>query len=94
MLWYLVSVDPVNVRAQVNGGALVEGTHLGDRLSQQLGQGDPHLLLHQGQPFIDLGVLSDGHWGFEDNLESRSGRNQSASRTRWLYVCEPIIHPL
>ena len=57
---HLVAVDPVDVLGEVHGVALVKVRHLGDRLGQQLGEGHPHLLLHQGEPLVDLGVLGDG----------------------------------
>ena len=37
-------------------------------LGQQGGQVEPHLLLHQRQPLVDLGVIQDGHWGLEHHL--------------------------
>lgn len=71
----LVTINPVDVLAQVNGGTFVEGCDLCDRLRQQLGQRHPHLFLHQRQPLVDLGVLCDGDWCLVVNLLTLAGRD-------------------
>lgn len=71
----LVAIDPVDVLREVDGGALVEGRDLGDGLGEQLGQRHPHLLLHQRQPLVDLGVIRDRDWRLVQNLFSLPGRD-------------------
>lgn len=72
MLTYLVAVDPLNVVVEIDGRVLVEVAHFSDRLSEQLGQSDPHLLLHQGEPLVDLGVISDRHGCLVDDLRGNT----------------------
>lgn len=69
----LVTINPVDVLTQVNSCAFVEACDLCDRLSQQLGQRHPHLLLHQRQPLVDLGVLCDGDWCLVKDLLALAG---------------------
>lgn len=69
----LVAIDPTDVLAKVNSCALVEGRDLSDRLCEQLGQRHPHLLLHQCQPLVDLGVLCDGDRCLVENLFTLAG---------------------
>lgn len=65
---YLITINPLDVLAQVNSCSFVKGGHLIDRLSKQFGQRHSHLLLHQRQPFVDLWMLRNGDCSFEENL--------------------------
>lgn len=78
---HLVSVDPVDVGAQVDAGALVEGAHLSDGFGQQFGQRHAHLALHQRQPLVDLRMLRDGHWRFIEHLKTAAQQNLNG--TSW-----------
>ena len=63
----LVAIAPVQELVTLHG-AVPEGLRSLDGLGQVLGQGQPHLLLHLGQPLVDSRVLDGRHGAVEENL--------------------------